>query len=246
MEHIFSLSAIVDNARQNKLPLSLTFVDLRNAFGSISHSYIKDILSYVKLPNNVQSWVSTLYTNLTAYIATKQWMTSCFRIARGVFQGDTLSPLIFLLAFNPTIQSIYSTNSGFGLMLPPTCSDKALPNVGSHIYAYLDSNEQCGWYLVKILSYGSVSVKYRKGNITEDTNLNSMPAVGEENGSSLPPSRTPQAHASTCHPKPTSSQAHKVKGFTDDLTVLSSSKEEHEVILLDVDSKCRDLRRSRN
>ena len=40
----------------------------------ISHSYIKDILSYVKISNNVQSYVSTtLSANLSAYIATKEW-----------------------------------------------------------------------------------------------------------------------------------------------------------------------------
>ena len=81
MEHIFSLSAIIDNVRQNKLPLALTFVDLRNGFGSVSHTYIKDILEYVKLPNEVQFYVSTLYANLSAYIATKQWKTSCSRLA---------------------------------------------------------------------------------------------------------------------------------------------------------------------
>ena len=118
MEHIFSLSAIVDNARTNKLPLSLTFVDLRNAFGSVAHAYIKDIMSYVKLPTEVQFYVSALYANLSAYISTKQWKTQSFSIGRGVFQGDTLSPLIFLLAFNPIIQAIHNTSTGYSLKLP--------------------------------------------------------------------------------------------------------------------------------
>ena len=41
--------------------------------------------------------------------------------------------------------------------------------------------------------------------------------------------------------QPTFSLAHRVKGFADDLTVFSSSKEEHESTLSDVDSKCKDL-----
>ena len=124
--------------------------------------------------------MSTLCANLPAYIATKQWKTSCFMIGRGVFQGDTLSPLIFLLAFNAIIQAIFKLESGFKLKLPTsTCSEKPLPNVGTHIYAYWEeeeSNEQSGWYLAKILSAqpnGSVTLKYRKGNTTENTNLNS-------------------------------------------------------------------------
>ena len=37
MEHIFSVSAIVQNALQHSLPLAMTFLDLENVFGSISH-----------------------------------------------------------------------------------------------------------------------------------------------------------------------------------------------------------------
>ena len=250
MEHIFSLSAIIDNARQNKLPLALTFIDLRNAFGSVSHTYIKDILEYVKLPNEVQFYVSTLYANLSAYIATKQWKTSCFKIGRGVFQGDTLSPLIFLLAFNPIIQAIFKLESGFKLKLPtPTCSEKPLPNVGTYIYAYWveeESSEQSGWYLTKILSAqpnGSVTLKYRKGNTTENTNLNSIQWIAASGRGKwfLPPSLTPQMLNSTAASQPNFSSPHRVKGFADDLTVFSSSKEEHESTLSDVDSKCKDL-----
>ena len=35
------------------------------------------------------------------YVSTKNWNTSVFSIQRGVFQGDTLSPLLFNLAINP-------------------------------------------------------------------------------------------------------------------------------------------------
>ena len=37
IEHIFTTSAILSNARTNGLPLYMTFVGLSNAFGSISH-----------------------------------------------------------------------------------------------------------------------------------------------------------------------------------------------------------------
>ena len=248
MEHIFSLSAIVDNARSNKLPLSLTFMDLRNAFGSVAHT--KDILNYVKLPNEVQSYVSSLYANLSAYIATKQWKTSCFSIGKGVFQGDTLSPLIFLLAFNPIIQSIQNTRTGYRLKLPPPrCDENPLPKVGTYIYAYWEeqeSNDHCGWYVAKILSVhpdGAASLKYRKDNTTEDVSLNEIRWItGSGRGKwFLPPSHTPPEHTCASTPQPTFSSAHKVKGFADDLTVLSSSKGEHEDTLSDVNNKCKDI-----
>ena len=50
LQHLFSLSAIMDNATPT---ISLTFVDFRNAFGSVTQAYIKDIL---KLPTGIQSY----------------------------------------------------------------------------------------------------------------------------------------------------------------------------------------------
>ena len=37
MEHIFALSAIVQNAIDHGLPIAVTLLDLKNAFGSIFH-----------------------------------------------------------------------------------------------------------------------------------------------------------------------------------------------------------------
>ena len=90
MERIFTVSAIVQNALQHGLPLAMTFLDLENAFGSVSHELILDVLSHCQLPQEVISYVANLYSKLTAYVKTKKWSTDKFRIGRGVFQGDTL------------------------------------------------------------------------------------------------------------------------------------------------------------
>ena len=40
MEHIFTMSVIIQNAHAHNAPLAVTFLDLKNAFGSVSHSLI--------------------------------------------------------------------------------------------------------------------------------------------------------------------------------------------------------------
>ena len=100
VEHILSICSILDNAIQHGLPLAMSFLDLKNAFGSISHSLIHDILDYIKLPTEFVSYITKSYSHLSATIKTKNWCTPIFKIERGVFQGDALSPLIFLAAFN--------------------------------------------------------------------------------------------------------------------------------------------------
>ena len=43
MEHVFSASAIIQNTLQHGLPFAMTFLNLENAFGSISHELILDV-----------------------------------------------------------------------------------------------------------------------------------------------------------------------------------------------------------
>ena len=47
------------------------------------------------------AYVDNLYSNISVFISTKDWSTPKIRTSRGIFQGGTLSPILFLRAFNP-------------------------------------------------------------------------------------------------------------------------------------------------
>ena len=53
-EHIYSLSAILQDATSAKRPLMITFLNLKNAFGSIPHQLIFYMLRTVKVPFKIQ------------------------------------------------------------------------------------------------------------------------------------------------------------------------------------------------
>ena len=82
MEHIYSVSAIVKNVFQHGLPLAMTLSDLENAFGSISHELILDVLLHCKLLQEVISDITNLYSKLTGYVKTKMWSTDKFKIGK--------------------------------------------------------------------------------------------------------------------------------------------------------------------
>ena len=246
VEHTFAITSILDNAIQHGLPLALTFLDLKNAFGSIANPLIRDMLYHIKLPTQVLSHIMDGYSKLSASVKTKNWTTPRFNIKRSVFQGDTLSPLIFLVAFNPLIEVCNNLSTcGFSLRLPIPNSS-GIPPVDSAIYVKWDevqSAEPPGWYYAVVSKYhldGDVTIEYaNKG--TERLNLNSVEWKHTRKGqkSFLPFSKAPpifplrKIRHNAKEVKYGLSSSHTVKAFTDDLSVFSSNISNHQSLLTD-------------
>lgn len=72
MEHILSVTVFARNAKVHNLTLATTFVDLQNVFGSF------DMLSLVKIPNEVTSYIKDNYV-LTTF-STKSWTTTSLKM----------------------------------------------------------------------------------------------------------------------------------------------------------------------
>ena len=112
------------------------------------------------------SYITIGYTHLSGKVKTKSWCSPSFKIEWSVFQGDTLSPLTFLLAFNPLIELCKCLSScGFQLLLPVPNSN-GLPSVNSAIYIQWNeasSNEAPGWYYAVVKEYfldGKAKIEY--------------------------------------------------------------------------------------
>ena len=108
IEHNQLLQEIISHARINRRTCHITFFDLKDAFGSISHSLIDHCLERYQIPDNVRKYIKELYSNITGIVAGSSWHSEEFTFQRGVFQGDPLSPTIFITVFNPLLEYLKS------------------------------------------------------------------------------------------------------------------------------------------
>ncbi len=170
-----------------------------------------------------------------------------------MFQGDTLSPVIFLFSFNPVIELANRlSTSGFSLRIPIPNST-GLPPLNSAIYVFWDeiSDEPRSWYYALVkehLSDGTSIIEY-SNNATETINLHSVKwkLTTKAQKPYLPQNLKPpsfplkKVRDKTLKPKFVASSDHSAKAFADDLSVFSSSPQDHQSLLSSIDNSCSDL-----
>ena len=116
VEHNIILDEIVKDAKIRKKTVHITFFDLADAFGSVPHNLIIDSLQRNHFPPEIVQYIHQFYSNIQATVHSKNFKSDIFSFKRGVFQGDPLSPIIFLTVFNPILQYLHE-NSKFGYKL---------------------------------------------------------------------------------------------------------------------------------
>lgn len=86
--------------------LVITLLDLKNAFGEVSHDLLKMSLKFHHVPDHVINLIENFYSDYCISVGTKTFITNPIRVDKGVLQGDCLSPILFNLCFNTLLRTI--------------------------------------------------------------------------------------------------------------------------------------------
>ena len=100
------MQEILNHCKHHRKTVHVTWFDLEDAFGSVPHDLIPISLKRMHLPDNIRAYVSSLYSKLKGKVRTDDFVSDKFEFKKGVFQGDPLSPLVFLICFNPIIEHL--------------------------------------------------------------------------------------------------------------------------------------------
>jgi Reverse transcriptase (RNA-dependent DNA polymerase) len=97
------LISIIDGLKKfknKKLSGAVLSIDIKKAFDSISHCYLKEVLRYFNFGENLINCLLTLCTNRFASIINDEGGTGRkFKLERGNAQGDTISHFLFNIGY---------------------------------------------------------------------------------------------------------------------------------------------------
>jgi hypothetical protein len=127
-------SVVSQQAKKEQRDISVGWVDYKEAFDSVPQSWLLRVLELFKINPKVIELLITCMTSwrTTLHVCTESssYKTDELPMRRGIFQGDSLSPLWFCLALNP-LSSMLRT-SGYGYIV------KRRPNVSISHQFYMD------------------------------------------------------------------------------------------------------------
>ena len=121
LEHIQALMEELKDAKTTKRQIYVVWVDLMNAYGRVPHNLILFALKHYKFPKWLQDYIFKYYDELIVRVVTKDWKSNWFFYQMGLFQGDPLSVVLFLIVFN-LLLDLLKANKNFGFK-SSFCSD---------------------------------------------------------------------------------------------------------------------------
>ena len=95
LEQYTKPSAAIADAHKRHRSLTVCWLDLANAYGSVHHGLIDYALKHYHAPPCFRKVVSHLYNGLGATITSSSWTTQPIPLQIGVYQGDPLSVVVF-------------------------------------------------------------------------------------------------------------------------------------------------------
>jgi hypothetical protein len=108
---------VIQLLHKKKRPALFIKLDISKAFDSIGWSFLLEVLENLGFSTKWRDWISAMLGTSTSRVLINVQPSKEIRHARGLQQGDPLSPLLFILAIDP-LQRIIEVATNKGILKP--------------------------------------------------------------------------------------------------------------------------------
>lgn len=113
---LFTQNLIREQHRCKK-PILFLKLDIAKAFDTVKCDYLLEVSNQLGFGVKWRSWVSTLLASANSSIILNGTRGKSFRHRRGLRQGDPLSPMLFIITFDP-LQKLLQLATQEGVLQP--------------------------------------------------------------------------------------------------------------------------------
>ncbi len=100
LEHTSMISQLLREAKEDKGDLSVVWLDLADAYGSVPHKLVDETLRQYHVPEKVRSILQQYYKGLNFRFSVGNYTTEWHRVEKGIPAGCTISVILFSAAMN--------------------------------------------------------------------------------------------------------------------------------------------------
>ena len=192
-DHLLLDKIITEDAKRKTKNVSMMWVDYKKAYDSIPHSWLAKILSLYKIDKTTSKFIiglmPTWCTKIYLHFKGGTISTDDIKYGRGIFQGDTLSPLLFCLCLVPITNIL--NREGYGYKIGNRKVSNLLYIDDLKIYAKNDEQmERCKALIQEFsnditMEFGldkCAVIHMKKGKVVDSPIVKSIPLLtGEDN-----------------------------------------------------------------
>jgi hypothetical protein len=107
------LNMIMEEALENKKEIWLLFQDLSKAYDRVDLQYLKLALNRIKVPMAFSTLITNLFINRKNAVFTNVGLTEQYDIKIGIDQGEVISPLLWVIYYDPLLCEIQKQKLGY-------------------------------------------------------------------------------------------------------------------------------------
>ena len=104
---------IIKNCKRRKTDLGMAWIDYRKAFDMIPHSWILKCLRLFGAAENMVHYIEKSMGQWQVELSVNGNILGTVNVRRGIFQGDSLSPLLFLVTVIPLSLVLREVKAGY-------------------------------------------------------------------------------------------------------------------------------------
>ena len=106
---------ILDESKTGGKNLAMAWIDYKKAYDMVPHSWIINSLKMYKISDEVINFIDKAMETWRVELTAGGRKLAEAKIQRGIFQGDALSPLLFIIAMMPLNHILRKCTAGYKL-----------------------------------------------------------------------------------------------------------------------------------